>query len=124
MGCLRFIYKHERGVLLSKVEVYLDEQQINNLKNIINQSQAGVHLLFENKFISEVFKTEFNEDDFFTIENLVKAQEELVHLIKIKTLEKKKQYVDSLNLEEKTRLVRAYFYIIENEIKQSQKQPH
>jgi hypothetical protein len=109
---------------LSKVEVYLDEKQIASLKMIINQSQAGVHLLFDNEFISDVFKSQFDEDEFFTVENLIQAQEEIITLIKHKTLSEKKAYIKNLSKDKKTRLVRAYFYIIENEIKQNLKQPH
>ncbi len=70
-------------VLLSKIDVYLDEKQINNLKMILDQSHVGIHLLFDNKFISEVFKEDFNEDDFFTVADLLNAQEDLIRLIKV-----------------------------------------
>lgn len=91
---------------------------------ILNQSQIGIHLLFDNHFISEVFKEDFSEDEFFTVENLVNAQEDLIRLIKAKTIVEKKDFIAQLNREQKNRLVRAYFYIIENDIKQKQNRPH
>jgi hypothetical protein len=91
---------------------------------ILNQSHVGIHLLFDNQFIAEVFKEDFNEDDFFTVDNLVRAQEDLIKLIKMKTIVEKKDFISSLASEQKKRLVRAYFYIIENDIKQNQKRPH
>lgn len=109
---------------MSKIDVYLDEKQIDNLKMILNQSHVGIHLLFDNKFISEVFKEDFQEDDFFTVENLVNAQEDLIRLIKAQTIEQKKDFIAKLNREQQNRLVRAYFYIIENDIKQNQTRPH
>lgn len=109
---------------LSKIDVYLDEKQIDDLKMILNQSHVGIHLLFDNKFISEVFKEDFSEDEFFTVENLVVAQEDLIRLIKAKTIQEKKDFIQLLNREQQNRLVRAYFYIIENDIKQSQRRPH
>lgn len=104
--------------------MYLNEKQIDDLKMILNQSHIGIHLLFDNQFISEVFKQDFKEDDFFTVENLVHAQEDLIRLIKAKTILEKKDFINKLNSEQKNRLVRAYFYIIENDIKQKQPQPH
>ena len=109
---------------MSKIDVYLDEEQINNLKMILNQSHFGIHLLFDNQFISDVFKQDFKEDDFFTVENLVSAQEDLIRLIKAQSIEHKKSYISKLNRDQQNRLVRAYFYIIENDIKQNQSRPH
>ncbi len=111
-------------VFLSKIDVYLDEKQIDSLKMILDQSQVGIHLLFDNKFISEVFKEDFQEDLFFTVDNLVNAQEDLIRLIKAQTIEQKKDFISKLNRGQQSRLVRAYFYIIENDIKQNQIRPH
>lgn len=109
---------------MSKIDVYLNEKQIDNLKMILNQSQIGIHLLFDNQFISEVFKEDFSEEDFFTVENLVHAQEDLIRLIKAKSIAEKKDFIDQLDREQKHRLVRAYFYIIENDLKQKQDHTH
>ena len=63
---------------MSKVEVYLDPMQIQNLQKILNQSEQGIHVLFDNNLISEVFKIPYNEDDFFNPENLKKVQDEVL----------------------------------------------
>ena len=63
---------------MSKVEVYLDPTQIQNLQKILNQSEQGIHVLFDNDLISEVFKIPYNEDDFFNPENLKKVQDEVL----------------------------------------------
>ena len=50
---------------MSKVEVYLSENQVNNLKSILSQSELGIHVLFENSLIAEAFTIPFSEEEFF-----------------------------------------------------------
>jgi hypothetical protein len=109
---------------LSKVEVYLDEQQINSLQSILTQSQLGIHVLFENDFIASVFKNPFSEEEFFEIDNIKQVQDSILQLLQYKTLIEKKSFIESLDEANKQRIVRAYFYIIENNLRSSQKLPH
>ena len=109
---------------MSKVEVYLDEQQINSLQSILTQSELGIHVLFDNEFIATVFRDPFSEDEFFDIENIKQVQDAILQLLQYKTLLEKKSYIESLNDTDKHRIVRAYFYIIENNLRSSQKLPH
>ena len=104
--------------------MYLDEQQINSLKSILTQSEHGIHVLFENSLIAEVFKNDYSEEEFFEIENIKNIQDDLLKLLQFKTLIEKKSYINSLNEGEKHRIVRAYFYIIENNLRTNQKLPH
>lgn len=104
--------------------MYLDEQQINSLKSILNQSEHGIHVLFENTLIADVFKTDYSEETFFEVENIKQVQDDLLKLLQFKTLNEKKNYIHSLEETEKHRIVRAYFYIIENNLRASQKLPH
>jgi hypothetical protein len=96
---------------LSKVEVYLNDDQIKNLKGILDQSQMGVHLLFDNRTIA----------DFFQVENLKKIQDDLLKLLQYKSLNEKQSYVKELSRENQERLIRAYFYIIENNMRSNKK---
>lgn len=109
---------------MSKIEVYLNENQVNTLKSILNQSALGVHILFDNHLISEVFQTDYSEDDFFQAENIKKVQDHLLQLMQFQTLHEKKGYINSLDIEARHQLVRAYFYIIENNLRTQQKLPH
>lgn len=109
---------------LSKVEVFLDQNQIKNLKTILNQSEVGVHLLFDNKLIAEVFKNDVSEQDFFEVDNLKKIQDDLMKLLQLHNLSEKQDFIRSLSTERQHRIVRAYFYIIENNLKQTQKLQH
>lgn len=109
---------------MSKVEVYLDESQINNLQSILIQSEFGIHILFENTLIVEAFKQPYSEDDFFEIENIKKIQNDILKLLQFKTLTDKRNFISSLSLNEQYRLIRAYFYIIENNLRIHQKLPH
>ena len=109
---------------MSKVEVYLDQAQVQSLQKILSQSELGIHVLFDNDLISTVFKQPYNEDDFFNPENLKKVQEEVLKLVQYKTLVQKQDFINSLDAESKQRIVRAYFYIIENNIRSHSKQTH
>ncbi len=109
---------------MSKVEVYLDEQQINNLKSILSQSEQGIHVLFDNSLITQVFKKDYSEEKFFEVENIKEVQDDILKLLQCKTLSEKQGYISSLNELEKHRIVRAYFYIIENNLRSTQKLPH
>lgn len=109
---------------LSKVEVFLDQEQISNLKSILNQSEAGIHLLFDNHLIADVFKNETSEQDFFQVENLKKIQEDLLKLLQCKTLLEKHDFIRALSKDRQHRIVRAYFYIIENNLKQAHRLTH
>ena len=66
----------------------------------------------------------FSEDEFFDIENIKQVQDAILQLLQYKTLLEKKSYIESLNDTDKHRIVRAYFYIIENNLRSSQKLPH
>lgn len=109
---------------MSKVEVFLDQTQIKNLKTILNQSEVGIHLLFDHQLILDVFKNETSEKDFFEVENLKKIQDDLMKLLQFQNLSEKQDFIRGLNPERQHRIVRAYFYIIENNLKQSQKLAH
>ena len=113
-----------KGTHLSKVEIYLDEQQINNLQSILTQSEFGIHVLFENRLITEVFKTPYSEEKFFEIENIKQVQDHILKLLQFKTLNDKRQFISSLTESDQHRIVRAYFYIIENNLRTNQKLPH
>lgn len=107
---------------MSKVEVYLNDDQIKNLKGILDQSEMGVHLLFDNRKIADVFQKAFSEDEFFQAENLKKVQDDLLKLLQFKTLTDKQDFVRSLDVDNQERLIRAYFYIIENNMRSGKKQ--
>jgi hypothetical protein len=104
--------------------VYLEPAQLHNLQTILSQSELGIHVLFDNQLISDVFKQPYDEDEFFNPENLNKVQDQLMHLIQLKSLTQKQDYIQTLDEEAKHRIVRAYFYIIENNIRAHQKQSH
>lgn len=116
--------KSQRNLNLSKVEVYLDEQQINNLQSILLQSEFGIHILFENSLITDVFKQPYSEEKFFEIENIKKIQDDILKLLQFKTINDKRNFIKSLPPEDQRRIVRAYFYIVENNLRVNQKLPH
>lgn len=109
---------------MSKVEVYLDQDQIKNLKSILSQSELGIHVLFDNTTIAEAFKEDLPEEEFFEAKNLKEVQEDLIKVLQFKTLRQKQDFIQSLDQEAKNRLIRAYFYIIENNLLTNKKLTH
>ena len=109
---------------MSKVEIYLNSSQLDRLKSILNQSEQGIHILFENEHIIEAFKLEMNEDDFFLEENIKFIQDGIFKLIQLNSYYDKKNYLNSMSKYSLYRLIRAYFYMFENNIKVSQKRIH
>jgi hypothetical protein len=109
---------------VSKIEVFLDQNQIQNLKSILNQSEVGIHLLFDRELITSAFQNETPESDFFEVDHLKKTQDDLIKLLQFQQLSEKKNFISSLSAERQHSIVRAYFYIIENNLKQSQKLQH
>ena len=117
--------RSKHGVsFLSKVEVYLSENQVNNLKSILSQSEQGIHVLFENSLISEVFRKPYSEDEFFEVDNLKRIQDDILKLLQMTSLHDKRNFIDSLDKDSQHRIVRAYFYMIENNLRSTQKRPH
>jgi hypothetical protein len=94
------------------------------LKSILSQSEQGIHVLFDNALITEVFKEPYSEDEFFDAENLKKIQDDILKLLQLTSLQDKKDFINSLNTEARHRVVRAYFYMIENNLRSNQKRPH
>ena len=117
-------YLIKEELSLSKVEVYLNEQQIKSLQSILTQSEFGIHVLFDNQLISEVFKQDYSEEEFFEINNIKQIQDDMIKLLQFKTLHEKRSYIESLSLTDRHRIVRAYFYIIENNLRSTQKLQH
>lgn len=104
--------------------MYLDQDQIKNLKSILNQSELGIHILFDNNSIADAFKNEISEEEFFEIENLKEVQDDLIKMLQLKTLRQKQDFIQGLTPDAKNRFIRAYFYIIENNLISTKKMTH
>ena len=124
MKQLKYTLVFKQRFSLSKVEVFLDQNQIKNLKTILNQSEVGIHLLFDHQLIIDVFKNNTSEQEFFEAHHLKNIQEDLLKLLQFHNLTEKQDFIRSLSPERQNRIVRAYFYIIENNLKQNQKLSH
>lgn len=90
----------------------------------MNQSELGIHVLFDNNTIAEAFKQEQPEEEFFEAQNLKEVQEDLIRVLQYKTLRQKQDFIQGLNKEAKNRFIRAYFYIIENNLLTTKKLTH
>ena len=71
--------------------MYLDQSQVQSLQKILNQSELGIHVLFDNDLITDVFKQPYDEDEFFTPENIKKVEAAFVlgKLLAKKAIDKK-----------------------------------
>jgi hypothetical protein len=104
---------------------HIEKNNFESLEALLSQATKGVHILFENKDIAEVFnklelqelennKDEVTAEDVYSFENVKIVQDILVELIAKKSLMDKQAYIRSLNSKEYNLLIRAYFNIVES----------
>ncbi|MFK8137165.1 MAG: hypothetical protein AB8E15_02285 [Bdellovibrionales bacterium] len=94
----------------------LDENRLQQMEYLLDQSRNGHHLLFENSTIARVFSRKAEDNTMFKIDNLARIQDLLAKFMEKETLRKKRDFVHSLNHTDHDLLVRTYFNIIENSI--------
>lgn len=112
---------------------HIEKSNFESLEALLSQASKGIHILFENKDIAEVFNnlpidaSKLNkdqlqktpaevapEDDVYSFENVKIVQDILVELIAKKSLIDKQAYIRSLTEKQYNLLIRAYFNIVES----------
>lgn len=102
---------------------HIEKNNFESLEALLSQATKGIHILFENKDIAEVFNNlpiteekadSSSTDDVYTFENVKIVQDILVELIAKKSLIDKQAYIRSLSAKDYNLLIRAYFNIVES----------
>ena len=95
--------------------VDLTRECLEQMDNLILQSSKGIHLLFEKQDIIDAFNGK-NPQETDDVIRLRKIQEILYKFISIKQCSEKQDFLKSLNRDDYSLLIRAYFKIVENSI--------
>jgi len=89
---------------------------LERMDQLIYQSAKGIHILFEKSDIVKAIQDNDPSLEENTIEKLKLVQELLYKFIRMKGLEEKKDFLESLNPHEHALIIRAYFKIVDNSI--------
>ena len=92
----------------------IEEQHLEEIEVLLNQSLKGIHHLFDNDQIAHILSKPTEELDFFTFENMDRVQELFSQLVGFKTIYDKQAFLQNLDAESFEILLRTYFHIVEN----------
>ena len=95
----------------------IEEKNLALMEALLKHSTMGVHILFDNSSIANVMK-EFQDDtDFTNFEKMKVVQDVMTTLIAKKSFVEKQAYLQELDKESYALLVRTYFHIVENTVR-------
>ena len=89
------------------------EDHMEQLRTLIEQSEKGIHLLFERQVLSQVLSQPEQE---LSLEGLKSVQEVLGEFVRRKTLGEKRAYIQTLPKDTRELLIKAYFNLLENKL--------
>ena len=93
-----------------------EDVSLDEIENLLNQSIKGVHPLFDNETIAEIFSQPINEDDFFDLPNVEKIQSLFSNFAKCKSSTERQVFLFQLPKDDYVILVRTFFHIVENTV--------
>jgi hypothetical protein len=100
------------------------ESNLQQIEYLLAQSVKGLHLLFDSQTIKQAYTQPRNGIMDFDQEDREKVQNLFSGLIQNTSLDAKKDYLSQLSDEDQEVLIKAYFHIVENTIKNSLKISH
>ncbi len=100
------------------------EGSIESMEALLKQSTQGIHVLFDNIEIAKALSAQGNEKDFFDFAKMKRVQDVMTALVNKKTYIEKVAYLRDLDPESYQMLIRTYFHIVENAIRQSTDRKH
>lgn len=93
--------------------ITINQDQLNTVEYLIQQSAQGNHILFDLDVVRHVFSIKtspMDEDEVKEIESHIEK------LITLETFEKQKAYIEALPEETLYRVIKTYFNIVENNL--------
>ena len=93
--------------------ITINQNQLNAVEYLIQQSAQGNHILFDLDTVRRVFTAKsppMNEEQVREVESHIET------LITLETFEKQKAYVEALSEEILYRVIKTYFNIVENNL--------
>ena len=105
-------------------ELNIQETHLKNIEDILRHSMNGTHLLFNHDKVAEILSVPTENINFFSKKNMKKIEGLFNELVLKKSLEDKQYYLSSLATEEFEIVVRLYFNILENSLKNASTTTH
>ncbi len=98
--------------------VYVNEDQLEQVKYLLEQSALGNHLLFDNITIRRIANTDHENQD-----RVEKAEKLLEEMILCPTLAAKRAFLENLDRRTYDDVVRIFLNVVQNTLKDSQEFP-
>ncbi|MBX9769527.1 MAG: hypothetical protein K2X47_19785 [Bdellovibrionales bacterium] len=92
------------------------EDHMEQLRTLIEQSEKGIHLLFERQVLSRVLSQPEQE---LSLEGLKSVQDVLGEFVQRKTLSEKRAFIQTLPDQTRELLIKAYFNLLDNKLQES-----
>jgi len=93
------------------------EDNLAAVEDLLSQSVKGFHFAFDSDDIKLALGAPINGISDFTMENAEKVQEIFFEFVKKKTLEGKRNFLNSLTIVDRELVIKTYFNILENTLK-------
>lgn len=97
---------------------HLQPNQLEHFEDLLAQSARGIHLMFDNVTIADILKKPLQEDSYFTVENMSRAQSLLTSFLERDSIPGREIFLESLGLADRELLVRTYFHLVESTVQQ------
>lgn len=94
--------------------IYVNQEQLDQVEYLIEQSCKGHHILFETDLIRKVFVV--NSKSVEEHADIPSSEKHIENLILQPTLSAKKAYLDRLDEPTLNNVIRTYFSIVENNL--------
>ncbi len=104
--------------------INLEASSLERMEALLSHSAMGVHVLFDNRSIADVLTKVSDDKDFYSFDKLKKVQDIMLELISKKTYFEKKAFLQGLDSESYNLLIRAYFHIVENNVRANHEHQH
>ena len=94
--------------------IYVNQEQLDQVKYLLERSAQGVHILFDANTIRRIASKKEAK------ERVEKAEKLLEHMILCPSISGKKAFLETLDAETHDDVARVYFNIVQNSAQESQ----
>lgn len=100
------------------------EKNLQRMESILQQSAMGIHILFENDSLKSVLSQKVDDKDFFDFDKMKRVQDVMTELISKRSYVEQMAYLQDLDKESYSMLVRTYFHLVENTVRSTHDLSH